>query len=216
MCECEFSFVDQTLADVNLQEDSYVSNELGNNMEDLKKKQKVHDGHSETSLKITGDTSRKVEVKPIILEENQIADNEAENERRRIKKDLMQTENVKSSGSEFEKKHNFTKETPRTGNDVSHEFEKETNSEIFDKKQNVSTDDGWERIIKPNKEVHHHLCSRTKVPGEPQNGDKPSSTLTEREFTKVKKLKISAQKFPCFTMIKQLNKQLQVISDKGI
>ena len=104
MCECVFSFVDQTLTDVNLKKDSYVSNELGNNKEDLKKKQNIHDSHSETSLKITGDTSRKVEVKPIILEENQIADNEAENEKIRIKKDLMKTENVKSSGGDFEKK----------------------------------------------------------------------------------------------------------------
>ena len=116
----------------------------------------------------------------------------------------------------LKKKHNFTKVTLRTGNNVSHEFENETNSEVFDKKQNVSTDDGWERIIEPNQEVHYHLRSRTMLPGVPQNGDNPSSTLTKREFTKVKKLKISAQKFPCFTMIKQLNKQLQVISVKII
>ena len=47
------------------------------------------------------------------------------------------------------------------------------------------------------------MSSRIQVPGEPVNGEKSSSTLTERHYTRDKKLKISAQKFPCFLVVKR-------------
>ena len=37
-----------------------------------------------------------------------------------------------------------------------------------------------------------------KLPGQPEKGELPSSNLTEPSFSTVEKLKISAQKFPCF------------------
>ena len=52
------------------------------------------------------------------------------------------------------------------------------------------------------------MTSRKKVPGEPENGDQSSSTLTERHYTRDKKLKISAQKYPCFSVVQ---KEFQVL-----
>lgn len=61
--------------------------------------------------------------------------------------------------------------------------------------------------------LQKYQSSRVKVPGEANSSDRPSSTLTEREFTKVKKLRISAQKFPCFTKTKLLKIQMKVTNN---
>ena len=54
------------------------------------------------------------------------------------------------------------------------------------------------------------IKSHLKLPGQSQDGENPSSTLTSRVFTKVKKNVISAQRFPCFIKKSQA-KETQVI-----
>ena len=54
------------------------------------------------------------------------------------------------------------------------------------------------------------LVAKRRLPGQPESGERPSSTLTERDFTNVKKLRIAAQKFPCFTKLKPPNAQIMV------
>ena len=54
------------------------------------------------------------------------------------------------------------------------------------------------------------LVSQRRLPGQPESSERPSSTLKGREFTSVKRLRIAAQKFPCFTKLKTPNTQLLV------
>ena len=54
------------------------------------------------------------------------------------------------------------------------------------------------------------LVSQRRLPGQPGSSERPSSTLTGREFTKVKQLSIAAQKFLCITKLKPPNTQMMV------
>ena len=54
------------------------------------------------------------------------------------------------------------------------------------------------------------IKSDVKLPGQSQEGDNPSSTLTSRVFTGLKKIKISAQRYPCFIKKSQTKDQRQV------
>ena len=54
------------------------------------------------------------------------------------------------------------------------------------------------------------LVTERRLPGQPESSQRPSSTLTGREYTNVKKLRIAAQKFPCFTKLKPPNAQMMV------
>ena len=63
----------------------------------------------------------------------------------------------------------------------------------------------------PNK--HKNMKLRIKLPGQSQEGELPSSSLTLREFTKIKKTQISAQKFPCFIKRSQIKEKNKVTSN---
>ena len=65
-------------------------------------------------------------------------------------------------------------------------------------------------------QISENMSSEAKVPGLPKQGDIPSSTLKVRQFSRVQKLKISAQSHPCSGVLKNLKKHLQVMYPKKI
>ena len=59
----------------------------------------------------------------------------------------------------------------------------------------------------------------TKLPGQ-SDGEKPSSTLTSPEFTKVKKINVSASKYPCFMKLQEVRSKkrskVKITANQGI